>query len=260
MAHHMLANKVAIITGGNSGIGLASAKLFASEGAKVVIAARNEETGAAIVAEINQAGPGEAIFIQTNVANPADVESLVDQTMAHYGRVDILYGNSGIFPAGDAMETSVYTWHQVIETNLGGQFFLAKFGIPALIQSGGGVILFTSSELGTVGTTRAVAYCASKGGLINMARAIAVDCAPYHIRVNCIAPGPIETPMKRAWINKAPDPEALEESQTQPVLLKRFGTPEEAAQVALFLASDASSYMTGSVVIADGGCTAWYGL
>ncbi len=260
MSHDRLLDKVAIITGGNSGIGRASAKLFAGEGAKVVIGARNEETGSSIVAEIHQSGFGDAIFIKTDVADPENVRNLVDQAMAHYHRVDILYGNSGIFPPGTAVETSVETWHQVININLAGQFYLAKFGIPALIQSGGGVIIFTSSELGIVGTSRAVAYCASKGALVNMTRAMAVDCAPYKIRVNCLAPGPIETPMKREWINQSSDPKAIEENQTRPVLLKRFGTPEETAEAALFLASDASSFMTGSILISDGGCTAWYGL
>jgi NAD(P)-dependent dehydrogenase (short-subunit alcohol dehydrogenase family) len=213
-----------------------------------------------IVQEIKDDGFGDAIFIKTDVSKPEDVKNLVDKTMEHFKRVDILYGNSGIFPPGTAPDTSVETWQQVININLGGQFYLAKYGIPALIQSGGSVIIFTGSELGTVGVSEGVAYCASKGGLINMTRAIAIDCAPYKIRVNCLAPGPVETPLLRDWINKAENPRQLEEKQTKPVLLKRFGTPEEMADLALFLASDASTFMTGSIVIADGGATAWYGL
>ncbi len=260
MANDKLAGKVAIITGGNSGIGRASARLFGREGAKVAIGARNEQSGMSIVNEIKADGFGDAIFIKTDVSKPEEVKNLVDKTMEHFKRVDILYGNSGIFPAGTAPETSVETWQQVININLGGQFYLAKYGIPALIQSGGSVIILTGSELGTVGVSEGVAYCASKGGIVNMTRALAIDCAPYKIRVNCLAPGPIETPLLRDWIDKSENPREIEERQTKPVLLKRFGTPEEMAELALFLASDASSFMTGSIVVADGGATAWYGL
>jgi meso-butanediol dehydrogenase/(S,S)-butanediol dehydrogenase/diacetyl reductase len=260
MPNDRLKDKVAIITGGNSGIGRASARLFGREGAKVAIGARNEQTGMSIVEEIKGDRFGDAIFIKTDVARPEDVENLINRTMEHFGRVDILYGNSGIFPPGSAPATSIETWRSTIDINLGGQFYLAKYGIPALIKSNGKVIIFTASELGTVGITEGVAYCASKGGIINMTRAIAIDCAPYKIRVNCLAPGPVETPLLRDWIDGADDPKALEEAQTKPVLLKRFGNPKEIAEIALFLASDASSFMTGSLVIADGGATAWYGL
>jgi NAD(P)-dependent dehydrogenase (short-subunit alcohol dehydrogenase family) len=260
MSDDSLTGKVAIITGGNSGIGRASARRFARAGAKVAIGARNEISGKSIVEEIKKDGFGDAIFIKTDVANPDEVKNLVETTLNHFGRVDILYGNSGIFPSGNAPETSVETWRQTIDVNLGGQFYLAKYGIPALIDSGGKVIIFTASELGTVGITEGVAYCASKGAIINMTRAIAIDCAPYKIRVNCLAPGPVETPLLRDWINGTENPLEIEQAQTRPVLLKRFGTPEEIAEIALFLASDASSFMTGSLLIADGGATAWYGL
>jgi len=260
MTNGRLAGKVAIITGGNSGIGRASACLFAREGAKIAIGARNERTGMETVQEIKNEAVGDAIFIKTDVANPEEVKSLVEKTMQHFGRVDILYGNAGILPTGTAPETSIETWHRTIDINLAGQFYLAKYGIPALIESGGKVIIFTGSELGTVGISSGVAYCASKGGVINMTRAVAIDCAAHKIRVNCLCPGPVETPMLRDWINESDEPEKLEATQTQPVLLKRFGTPQEMAELALFLASDASTYMTGSIVVADGGATAWYGL
>ena len=260
MTNGRLAGKVAIITGGNSGIGRASAKLFAREGANVVIGARNEQTGASIVQEIEQIGKGKAIFVKTDVSQPEEVENLVHRSIEQFSRLDILYGNSGIFPSGTAQETSIETWRKTIDINLGGQFYLAKYGIPALIDCGGSSIIFTASELGTVGISEGVAYCASKGGLINMTRAIAIDCAPHNIRVNCLAPGPVETPLLRDWIDGSDNPQELEDAQTKPVLLKRFGTPEEIAEVALFLASDASSFMTGAIVIADGGATSWYGL
>ncbi len=260
MAKGRLAEKVVIITGGTSGIGKASSLLFGREGAKVVIGARNERAGESIVRTIKQDGQGDALFVPTDVARPEQVEHLVHRAIEHFGRVDVLYGNSGVFPTGTAPETSIETWRQCIDINLGGQFYLAKYGIPALVASKGGTIIFTASELGTVGIGKAVAYCASKGGLVNMCRAVAIDCAPSGIRVNCLAPGPVETPMLRNWIENAENPEETEEAQTTPVLLKRFGRPEEIAEVALFLASDASSFMTGSLVVVDGGATAWYGL
>ena len=260
MKNRKLDGKVVIITGGNSGIGRAASKLFAHEGAKVAIGARNEQTGESIVQEIKDSGTGDAVFIKTDVSNPEEVENLVKKTLGHFGRLDVLYGNSGILPTGTAQDTSVETWRRTIEINLGGQFYLAKYGIPKLIEQGGGVIIFTASELGTVGISEGVAYCASKGGIINMTRAVAIDSAPLGIRVNCLAPGPVETPMLRDWINEAENPLEIEEAQTRPVLLKRFGTPEEIAEVAVFLASDASSFMTGALIIADGGATAWYGL
>jgi NAD(P)-dependent dehydrogenase (short-subunit alcohol dehydrogenase family) len=255
-----LSDKVVIITGGTSGIGKDSSLLLAREGAKVVIGARNERSGQSVVETIQEDGRGDALFVKTDVAWPEEVERLVYRTMEHFGRVDVLYGNSGILSTGTATETSIETWRRCIDVNLAGQFYLAKYGIPALIESNGGVIIFTASELGTVGISEGVAYCAAKGGLINMTRAVAIDCAPYGIRVNCLAPGPVETPMLRNWINKSANPAETEEAQTGPVLLKRFGRPEEIAEVALFLASDASSFMTGSVVVVDGGATSWYGL
>jgi NAD(P)-dependent dehydrogenase (short-subunit alcohol dehydrogenase family) len=255
-----LQDKVAIITGGNSGIGQACVKRFCSEGARVVIAARNQARADEVIREVKSRGRGQAIFIQTDVTFPDQVERLVSETKGTFGQVNVLYGNAGVFPVGTAPDTSIDTWRQCIDVNLSSNFYLAKYGIPALIESGGGVIIFTGGELGMLGKSEGVAYCASKAGLINMTRAIAIDCAPYGIRVNCLAPGPIMTPLLRKWFENADDPEELEESQKRPVLLKRWGTPEEIAEVALFLASDSSSYMTGSLLVSDGGASAWYGM
>jgi NAD(P)-dependent dehydrogenase (short-subunit alcohol dehydrogenase family) len=254
-----LADKVVIITGGNSGIGRASAVRFAQEGAKVVIGARNVETGESVVHEIKEEGKGEALFVETDVSKPMDVENLIKTAVASYGRLDVLYGNSGVKYVGTAPETSLETWQRIMDVNLSGNFYLVKYGIPELVKYGGKSIILTSSELGVVGAKDLVAYCTAKGGIVNMVRALAVDCAPMGIRVNCLAPGPIETPMMRDWINASEDPKAIEELQTRPILLGRIGKPEEIAEVALFLASEASSFLTGSIVVADGGCTAWYG-
>lgn len=255
-----LADKVVILTGGTSGIGRSCARLFCQEGASVVIGANDESGGISIVQEIEAAGRGDAQFVPTDVSQARDVETLVRHTLHEYGRVDVLFGNAGILPLGTAWETSLETWQSCIDVNLSGNFLLAKYGIPALMQSGGGVLLFTASELGLVGATAVVAYCASKGGLINMARALAVDCAPHNIRVNCLVPGPISTPMSVHGFQQASDPQEAERAQLNAVPLKRMGSAEEIARVALFLVSDDSSYMTGSIVVADGGATAWYGL
>lgn len=260
MENGRLDGKVVILTGGTSGIGRAAVDLFCREGAKVAIGARSQDVGEEIVQSVEEECNGEAIFVKTDVRFPEQVEHLVDETVSRFGRVNVLYGNAGVLKAGTAPETSVETWRQVIDVNLTGNFLLAKYGIPALAESGGGVIIFTASELGTVGASESVAYCAAKAGLINMARAIAIDSAPLGIRVNCVAPGPINTHMLLDWFAAADDPQEMADRQRDPVLMKRFGDPEEIARVALFLASDASSYMTGSLVVADGGATAWYGL
>jgi NAD(P)-dependent dehydrogenase (short-subunit alcohol dehydrogenase family) len=195
MTTRKLENKVVVLTGGSSGIGRASARLFSREGASLVIGDINEDAGSAVVKEIQDKCEGKAIFVRTDVSQPEQVEQLVSRAVETFGHLDVIFGNAGILRLGTAWETSIKDWQRCIDVNLGGNFFLTKYGVPALIEAGGGVILFTASEMGIVGTSGATAYCASKGGLINMTRAIAVDCAPYHIRVNSIAPGAINTPM-----------------------------------------------------------------
>jgi len=260
MASGKLENKVVVLTGGASGIGRASALLFGLEGASLVIGDINEETGSAVVEEIQEQRSGRAVFVKTDVSQPEQVEQLISRTVETFGHVDVIFGNAGILPLGTAWETSIEDWHRCIDVNLGGNFFLTKYGVPALIEAGGGVMLFTASELGIVGASGAAAYCGSKGGLINMTRAIAVDCAPYGIRVNSIAPGGTDTPMTKYQLGQAEDPQLALEAGNEAILLKRMGTAEEIARAALFLVSDDSSYMTGSLLVADGGATAWYGI
>ncbi len=254
-----LAGKVAVVTGGTSGIGRAATRLFGREGARIAVGARGAEQGGHVVAEIEAEG-SEALFVRTDVADPADVERLIDETERRFGRIDVLYSNAGIMLTGSAPETSEKAWRETIDVNLGGPFFLAKYGVPALERAGGGSIVLTASELGTVGAAETVAYCAAKGGVINMTRALAIDCAPLGIRVNCLCPGPVDTPMLTDWFDAAADRGAAVKRQTDPILLRRIGLPEEIAEAALFLASDASSFMTGAVMVVDGGATAWYGL
>lgn len=260
MSNGRLAGKVVVITGGTSGIGRASALLFAREGARVVVAGRDEEAGAATVAGIREGGRGEGHFVRTDVTDPRDVERLVAEAADHFGRIDVLYGNAGLLESGTAPETSIEAWQRIIDVNLSGQFYLAKYGIPHLIEAGGGSIIFTGSELGLVGTSNTVAYCAAKGGVINLARAVAVDSARHQIRVNCLCPGPIRTRMLTDWFEASGDPARFEAIQTEPVLLGRIGEPDEIANAAVFLASDESSFMTGAVMVVDGGATTWYGM
>jgi NAD(P)-dependent dehydrogenase (short-subunit alcohol dehydrogenase family) len=254
-----LAGKVAVVTGGTSGLGRAGAIRFAHEGASVVVASRREEEGRRVVDEISSGG-GESIFVRTDIRVSHEVEALVARAEDRFGRIDVLYASAGVMLTGTAPATSDDVYEHVMDVNIGGTFRLAKYGIPALERAGGGSIVLTASELGLVGASEAVAYCASKGAVVNMTRALAIDCAPLAIRVNCLCPGPIDTPMLREWFESGDDPAALEQRQTEPVLLKRIGRPGEIAEAAVFLASDMSSYMTGAIVVADGGATAWYGL
>ena len=259
MGEGRLAGKVAVVTGGTSGLGRAGAIRFAREGAKVAVASRREHEGQQVVDQITSAG-GEALFQRTDVRLTDEVDALVARAEARFGRVDVLYASAGVMLTGTAPETSEDVYERVMDVNVGGSFRLAKHGIPALVRAGGGSIVLTASELGLVGAREAVAYCASKGAVVNMTRALAVDCGGLGIRVNCLCPGPIDTPMLREWFEAGDDPAELERRQTEPLLLRRVGESEEIAETALFLASDASSFMTGAVIVADGGATAWYGL
>jgi meso-butanediol dehydrogenase/(S,S)-butanediol dehydrogenase/diacetyl reductase len=191
------------------------------------------------------------------VAQPAQVEALIAAALDRHGRLDVLYSNAGCNENGTAQETSVDSWARVIAVNLSGQFYLAKYGLPALGR--GGSVILTASELGLVGTGASVSYCAAKGGIVNMTRALAIDAAPDGIRVNCIAPGPTLTPMMEEWLGGPDERPERERRQVEPVPLQRMARPEEIAAAALFLASDESSYMTGAVQVVDGGATSWYG-
>ena len=253
-----LYDRVAVVTGGSSGLGRAGALRFAAEGARVAIGSVQPEQGAAVVAEIEAAG-GEATFRETDVRRPADVAALIAGAEQRWGRIDVLYASAGVMTTGTAEETPEEDYQLAVDVNLGGCFRLAKFGIPALARAGGGSVILTASELGLVGASSAAAYCAAKGGVVNLTRALAIDAAPQGVRVNCLCPGPIDTPMMQGWYQTG-DPAELERIQVTPILLKRIGRPREIADAALFLATDESSFMTGATLAVDGGATAWYGL
>ena len=248
-----LRDQVAVITGAKSGIGFATALRFAEEGAKVVAAdVKDAEEEIAFIA----AKGGDAFFVQTDVSSESSVQELISRTIARYGRVDVLINNAGVELAKKATDTTEEEWNRLMGVNLKGVFLCSKAMVREMRHLGGGVIVNVASELGLVGGPEIAAYCASKGGVIQLTRSMAIDHAPDNIRINCVCPGPINTPLLDRIIASAADPESERQVTIEKTLLKRLGKPDEIANVILFLASGESSFMTGSVVVADGGLTA----
>ena len=250
-----LENKAALITGGTSGIGEAVADLFAREGAQVAITGRNESRGHAITARILESS-GEAIFLRTDVRKAAECRRAVDETLSSFGRLDILFNNAGVFFPQTALECSEEEWDLQIDINLKGTFLMSKYALAPMIAQGSGVIINNSSGWGLVGGDKAVAYCASKGGVVLLTKAMAVDHGRQGIRVNCICPGDVDTPMlpEDAKLRGLDWKTYLAGCENRP--MGRIGTPEEIAKAVLFLASDDSSFMTGAALVVDGGGTA----
>ena len=245
-----LPGKVAVITGAKSGIGLATARLFASEGSSVVLADIKDAS------EESAAIGSRCAAISVDVADRESVEQLFAETVRRFGRLDVLVNNAGVDLAKRVTETDEADWDRLMSVNLKGVFLCSKEAVLAMRRCGGGVIVNVASELGIVGGSEIAAYCASKGGVVQLTKAMAVDHAVENIRVNCVCPGPIATPLLQSIIAAAPDPQAEERSILSKTLLKRLGRPEEVARAILFVASDEASYMTGSIVAVDGGWTA----
>ena len=250
-----LLNKVAIITGGSSGIGKATAILFAKEGAKVVIAARNPEDGRATVDLIKKTG-GKAVFLRTDVSKEAEIKNLMDFTVKLFGRIDILCNNAGVELAKPVTETTEEELNKILDINLKGVFFGCKHAIPHMLKSGGGSIVNTASSTGLVGSPNLAAYCASKGAVVLLTKETALDYAKKNIRVNCVCPGAILTPMIKRFTEKSQDPEQALKNLDKMHPIGRIGRPEEVANAMLFLASDESSFVTGHALSVDGGLTA----
>ena len=250
-----LQNKSALITGGTSGIGEATALLFAKEGASVAIAGRNETRGHAVTAQILESG-GKAIFLRTDVRKAAECDRAVNETIVSFGRLDILFNNAGVFYPHTTLDCSEEEWDLQIDINLKGTFLMAKSALPSMIAQKSGVIINNSSGWGIVGGDAAVAYCASKGGVVLLTKAMAVDHGRQGIRVNCICPGDVETPMlpEDAKMRGLTWEDYIAGCANRP--LGRVGTADEIAKAALFLASDDSSFMTGAALVVDGGGTA----
>lgn len=251
-----LKNKVAIVTGGSSGIGKASAMLFANEGASVVVGDINEAEGEKTVQEITDNG-GIAIFNRTDVSKGADCENMVSLAEKEYGKLDILFNNAGIMHSSDdnAEATEEDIWDLTMNINAKGVYLGCKYGIPALRRNGGGTIINTASFVSLLGAaTPQVAYTASKGAVLSFTRELAVIHARENIRVNALCPGPLRTELLMKFLNT----EAKKQRRLVHVPMGRFGEAEEMAKAALFLASDDSSYVTGTEFLVDGGITAAY--
>jgi meso-butanediol dehydrogenase/(S,S)-butanediol dehydrogenase/diacetyl reductase len=247
-----LKDKVCLITGGGSGIGRATCLLFAREGAKVVVADKSLSAARAVAAQIGEV----AIAIEVDVAQSASVRSMINATVRDLGRLDVLINNAGYGISGSVTETSEDDWDKLMAVNVNGVFYGCKYAIPVMKQQGGGVIVSTASTVATVGIRNRAAYCASKGAVAALTRAMALDHVADNIRVNCVAPGTIDSPYFGEIFRKSDRPAELRREFEARQAMNRMGQPEEIANAFLFLASDESSFCTGSMLTADGGMTA----
>ena len=247
-----LKDKVAFISGGARGIGAAIAKLFAREGAKVVIGDVLEEEGRKTETEINETG-GESLFLRMDVTSEDEWQQAVASTLARFGKLDVLVNNAGIGDTGKVEDTTVEAWDRVMDVNAKGVFLGTKAAIPELRRSGSGSIINISSQVGLVGTeTASPQYQASKGAVRMLTKATAIQYADDRIRVNSVHPGPIITPML-----EASDDGEMDKILLSRIPLKKYGEPDNVAFAVLLLASDESCFMTGSEMVIDGGYTAW---
>ena len=247
-----LQGKTALITGGTSGIGSATALRFAREGAQVVVTGRSAERGEQVVRDIEALG-GEALFVRCDVRLAEDCRNAVERTLERFGKIDVLFNNAGVFHPKTLPECTEEEWDETIDSSLKGAFLMSKYALPSMIERGSGSIIHTSSGWGILGGNGAAAYCAAKGGLVVMAKAMAIDHGRHGIRVNCVCPGDVLTPMlhddaaKRgmSWDDYAAG------AADRP--LGRIGTVDEIASAVVFLASDESSFVTGESLVVDGG-------
>lgn len=251
-----LAGKVALITGAGTGIGRACAELFAREGARVALAGRRREPLEAAARTINDAG-GEALAVPCNVTQAAQVEQALAATVTRFGRLDVLVNNAGVLLVASAAETSEEEWDRLMDVNLKGPFLVSREAVKQMRRKAGGAIVNIGSVLGLVAMPKRAAYAASKGGLVLLTKAMALDHAAEGIRVNCICPSIVDTELVQGLFATQPDPEAARRARAQAIPLGRFGQPVDVAQLAVFLASEESSWITGAAIPVDGGLTAY---
>lgn len=256
LASQKLQGKVALITGGGSGIGRASSLLFASEGAKVCVVDLDENSGNSVVNEIRKNG-GQALFVKADVSSAKDTQNMIEATEAEFGKLHVLFNNAGLSHAndGDSAETTEEIFELTMKVNVTGVFLGCKFGIPAIKRAGGGCIINTASFVAKLGAaTPQIAYTASKGAVLSMTKELAVIHAREGIRINALCPGPLRTELLMKYLNT----EEKKQRRLVHIPMGRFGEADEIAKAALFLASDDSSFVTGSEFLVDGGITAAY--
>jgi NAD(P)-dependent dehydrogenase (short-subunit alcohol dehydrogenase family) len=249
-----LLGKVALITGGSDGLGYATAELFLREGAKVVISGRRPAKGSEAVKRLRKYG--DIAFVRGDVSIAADAKKMVDRTIKMHGRIDILFNNAGIYIEKPVEDMTEEEWDQVIDINLKGTFLVTKFTIPHMKQQGGGVIVNNSSDAGLIGNRSCPAYCASKGAITVMTKALALDYAHDNIRVNSVHPATVDTEMLAREARASGNRREYLRKENEKHPIGRIGRPEEVARAVLFLASDESSFVTGASLSVDGGMTA----
>lgn len=247
-----LKDKVAIVTGGASGIGRATALLLAQEGAAVAIVDLHRAGAETVSQQVANRG-GRALAIGADVSQASECRQAIEQTVGALGGLDILFNNVGIIRRTTVLDITEEEWDRVMAVNVRSVFLMSKYAIPFMIRRGGGAIVNTGSGWGLTGGSNAVSYCASKGAVVNMTRAMAIDHGAQNIRVNCICPGDTDTDMLRSEARQLGVPEEtfLQDAADRP--LQRVGTPQEIAQAVLYLASDAASFVTGTALVVDGG-------
>jgi NAD(P)-dependent dehydrogenase (short-subunit alcohol dehydrogenase family) len=252
-----LQDKVVIITGAGGGMGRVAARMFAAEGARVVVAEYGEAAGRETADLVRESG-GEATFVRADVSQESDAKAMIDHALETYGRLDCLYNNAGVMPEADhsVTDTDVDTWDAVMAVNVRGVFLGCKYAIPAMIEAGGGSIINIASFVAILGcTVPQDAYTASKGAVLSLTRSLAVQFGPKGIRANAICPGPVETPLLMDWLVKD---EAARQLRLARNPTGRFGKPEEIVHMAVYLASDESRWTNGASLVVDGGITVNY--
>lgn len=250
-----LDGKVVIITGAARGQGEVAAEIFAKEGARLFLSDVLPE-GERVAARIASQGK-QAVFLQADVSQEVDANRIAERCLSTYGRIDVLYNNAGIILGKPFHETTLEEWERILRVDLTGPFLVSKAAVQQMMKQQSGSIINISSVGGIVGYPAMAAYGAAKGGLVNLTRCMAVDLAPYNIRVNAICPGAIDTPMPHDYIANMPDKEGIWKQLGDMHLIKRFGTSQEVVYLALYLASDEASFMTGAIIPVDGGLSAY---